>query len=277
MALALVVTAACTGYPGETRGLLNEPMLHPGDAFTARTLRQGELIYNQSPQTLPLPSWAWWGVTDWLTAEIDLLPLLGGFFIEPHLPVPSFNFRFRLRDGGGEGLSLAYETMLQYNWEPFAQVDGPHLHILREGLSWFHRINLTQPLSESVALHLSAGFTYAESIAIENMDREVYHGRAFSDLLTPDVSVAIDWRVAGWLSLHASTSIGTTFVYLDNVPRKAQVMGAFRVAPFYRSRYAFLRTFRIESSAFAMYLPDADEWFVLPLPVIPYFYWQWRI
>jgi hypothetical protein len=34
----------------------------------------------------PLLSWVWIGVTDWLTAEIDLLLLLGGFAIEPHVP-----------------------------------------------------------------------------------------------------------------------------------------------------------------------------------------------
>jgi hypothetical protein len=276
MIVVVALASACAGSQGESRGLIDERMLHPGDAFTATTLRQGELIYNQSVQTLPLPSWAWWGVTDWLTAEIDLLPLLGGFFIEPHLPVPSFNLRFRLRDGGGESLSIAYETMVQYLWEPYPQADFGNLHIVRDDLSWYHRLNVTQPLSETVALHASAGFTFSRSIVIENKDREVYRGRTFHDLVSPDGSLAVDWRVAGWLSLHASASYGTTFVYLDNVPRKAQLMGAFRVAPFYRSRYGFLRTLRIESAVFTIYFPDAGEWATLPVPIFPYVYWQWR-
>lgn len=61
-------------------GLQSDIMLHPTDGFTAYTLKKNEIVYCQSPFTLPLPSWAWWGITDKITAEIDLLPLLGGFF-----------------------------------------------------------------------------------------------------------------------------------------------------------------------------------------------------
>jgi hypothetical protein len=273
--LSLAVSASVEAQPAGD-GLQAEPMLHPGDAFTAMTLREGELIYNQSVQTLPLPSWAWWGVTDWLTAEIDLLPLLGGLFVEPHLPVPSFNFRFRLRDGGGDSLSVAYETMVQYLWQPFAQADFGHVHIVRDGLSWYHRVNVTLPVSRTVLLHASVGGTYSRSIVIENRERETYRGRAFRDLVSPDGSLALDLRPTGWLSLHAAVSYGTTFVYLDNVPRKVEAIAAFRLAPFQRSRFGILRTLRIESAIFTLYFPDAGEWATLPVPIFPYLYWQWR-
>ena len=94
--------------------LQNEILLHPADGFTAYTLKKNEFLYCQSPFTLPFPSWAWWGITDKITAELDLLPLLGGFFQEPYLPVPSLNFRFKLREQNGLVPAVAFETMFQH-------------------------------------------------------------------------------------------------------------------------------------------------------------------
>jgi hypothetical protein len=225
--------------------------------------------------TFPLPSWAWIGVTDWLTAEIDLLPLLGGFFIEPHLPVPSLNLRFKLRD------HVAYETMAQYQWRPFDDQLGPEspVHIERDGLSWFHRINVTLPVASGFRVHASLGATYARSLTIENQNRTKYRGRHFEDLISPDASLGLDWRPLPWLSLHSTTSYGTTFVYLDNVPRKAQVTLAFRLAPFESRRQgwlgsAFFRCMRVEASLLHIYFLDAQESLSLPVPIFPYFYWQ---
>jgi len=69
------VLLAIAATPARADGLLTDTMLHPMDGFTAYTLKQGEIIYNQSPLTLPLPSWAWVGVTDWLTVEIVSVPI----------------------------------------------------------------------------------------------------------------------------------------------------------------------------------------------------------
>jgi len=94
--LIIGISFLSMGQMPEKKDLQTETFLHPADGFTAYTLKKNEFIYNQSPFTLPLPSWAWWGITDHITAEIDLLPLIGGLFEKPHLPVPSFNFRFKL-------------------------------------------------------------------------------------------------------------------------------------------------------------------------------------
>jgi hypothetical protein len=274
VALALVASVGIA-HGDPPRGLQGDIMLHPGDAFTGETLHAGDWIYNQAVMTLPLPSWAWIGVTDWLTAEIDLLPLLGGFFIEPHLPVPSLNLRFKLYD------HLAYETMAQYQWRPFDDQLGPEsfVHIVRDGLSWFHRVNVTLPVARNFRVHASLGATYARSLTIENQNRTAYRGRHFENLISPDASLGLDWRPLPWLSLHSTGSFGTTFVYLDNVPRKAQVTLAFRAAPFESRRHgllgsAFFRCMRIEASTLYIYFRDADESMSLPVPIFPYFYWQ---
>lgn len=256
-------------------GLLDETMLHPMDGFTGYTLKQGELIYNQSPLTLPLPSWAWWGVTDWLTAEIDLLPLLGGLFIDPHLPVPSFNFRFRLRDGGVDGPSVAFETMVQHLWNPLVQEDLDHLRVRRVGTQWFGRVNVSQRLVHRLRVHASVGVTFSEDFLVENQERPEYRGKHLRNAVNPDASLSLDFRAAPWISLHATGSYGTTFVYSDNQPRKWEVAYGFRLAPFYRSRYGILRTLRLEAAALWMYRPDAGEHVLLAVPILPYFYWQW--
>lgn len=261
----------------EPRNLQTEALLHPLDGFTAYTLEQGELVCNQSPLTLPLPSWAWIGVTDWLTAEIDLLPLLGGFFVEPHAPVPSFNFRFRVRDGGRTGVTIAIETMVQHLWRPLAQEDGPTLRIVREGTSWFTRLNASFPITGRLRFHASIGATYAEDIEISNNDEVHPVGEHHRDDISPDVSLAIDFRWKPWISLHATGSVGTTFVYSDNQPRKLEVMYGFRIAPFLRSRRGILRTMRMEFPAFIIHHPESGTGFVWPVPLVPYVYWQWTL
>ena len=124
-------------------GIQKETFLHPADGFTAYTLKKGEFIYNQSPFTFPLPSWAWIGITDKITAEIDLLPLIGGLFQKPNLPVPSFNFRFKLIDQKNYFPTIAYETMYQHLWNEVTQSDQPNAIVKRKGNSWYNHINFS--------------------------------------------------------------------------------------------------------------------------------------
>nr|WP_299206993.1 hypothetical protein [uncultured Brumimicrobium sp.] len=69
------------GQGDSLRGLQAETLLHPADGFTAYTLKKNEFVYNQSPFTLPFPSWAWWGITDRITAEYLLFCLFSLIFI----------------------------------------------------------------------------------------------------------------------------------------------------------------------------------------------------
>ena len=259
------------------KGLQTETFLHPADGFTAYTLKKGEFVYNQSPFTLPLPSWAWWGITDRITAEIDLLPLIGGLFQAPHLPVPSFNFRFRLANQRHWKPAIAFETMYQHLWNQTTQSDQPNAFISRKGNSWYNHLNFSWRLHPTLYVHLSLGATYAENLHLSNNDSLHLIEKCYPRSFTPDVNVSIDYRWKPWISLHATGASGTTFVYLDNVPRKRQISYGFRIAPFYKSRWGILRTFRAEVIGFIIYLPDIQESIQSIIPIFPYFYWQWAI
>ena len=260
-----------------SRGLVEQTMLHPVDGFTADTLAAGELIYHQPAGALPLPGWWMVGLTDWLTVNVDLVSILGGLVIEPHYPIVAVNARFRLAEQSGAAPALALETMVHHLWGPFDdQLDPANpVRIDRDGTTVFARVNASWRLSHSLRLHLSAGATWNEYVRIENQNRETEMGRTVSKEVNPDASLAVDWRPLPWLSLHLSTSYGSTFVYLDLVPRKVEIAFGPRLAPFCSSKRAVLRTLRIEAAVFAMYFHDAREWLVLPVPVFPVAYWQW--
>lgn len=264
------------GQEEEYSNLQNEILLHPADGFTAYTLKKNEFVYCQSPFTLPFPSWAWWGITDKITAEIDLLPILGGLFQEPHLPVPSLNFRFKLTEQKGWKPAIAFETMYQHLWRAQSQSNQDNIRIERQsGNSWYNRFNFSWKTQKNLHVHFSAGVTYTENLLIENKDSINYKGAFFDHTINPDISLSMDWRPKPWLSTHFTTSYGTTFVYLDNIPRKYQVSYGFRIAPFYKNKFSFLRTFRAEFIGFYMFMPDAGEEIQSVVPIFPYFYWQW--
>lgn len=276
--LILLNFPACFVFGQDTirSGLQSEILLHPADGFTAYTLKKNEFVYCQSPFTLPIPSWAWWGITDNITAEIDLLPLLGGFFQEPHLPVPSFNFRFKIAEQKSIRPTIAFETMFQYLWRTQNQSDQSNLRAERQGgSSWFNRFNFSWKTESHLYFHFSTGLTYTQNLLIENKDTVNYEGRFFDITINPDISLSIDWRPKPWISTHFTSSYGTTFVYLDNIPRKYQISYGFRVAPFYKNKFGILRTLRAEFIGFYMWMPDAKEEIQSVVPIFPYFYWQW--
>ncbi len=259
------------------RGIQKDIFLHPTDGFTAYTLKKGEVVYNQSPFTLPLPSWAWWGITDNITAEIDLLPLIGGLFQKPHLPVPSFNFRFKLYQQKGIIPTIAFETMYQHLWNTVTQSDQPNAVVSRKGNSWYNHYNFSWKLTPKLYTHLSLGATYAEHVFLSNNDSLNLITKYFPSSFTPDVNFSIDYRWKPVISLHATVDYGTTFVYLDNVPHKRQISYGFRIAPFYKNKRKFLRYFRAEFIGYYIYLPDINESIESILPIFPYFYWQWNL
>ncbi len=274
MRVAWVLVIVAWSASARADGLQDEVYLHPLDAFTAQTLHAGEVLYAQPVS--PLPGWAQVGVTDDLTTEVDVTALLGGFFIAPHLPVPSFNVRYRVRDGGRARASIAVEGMAQYLWHPYAQEDFPTFRLVRDKLGGFLHVNASVPVAEHLWLHLSAGASYADLLAVQNLGRAGSHQRVFRDLVSPDVSVSLDERWTPWLSVHATASYGATFVYADNQPRKLQLAYGLRIAPLRHSTHAILRDLRLELAALVLYRPDARELQALYIPLLPYAYWQWQ-
>lgn len=278
----IIITITLLFFPllavGQTDTLLGiqkEIFLHPADGFTAYTLNKGEFVYNQSPFTLPFPSWAWYGITDNITAEIDFLPLVGGLFQKPHLPVPSFNFRFKLVEQKRLIPSIALETMYQHLWREITQSDQPNAIVSREGNSWYNHLNFSWRINPKLYTHLSVGTAYVENLYFSNNDTLNLKEKFYPTSFMPDFNVSVDYRWKPWISLHATGSYGVTFVYLDNIPRKQQISYGFRVAPFYNNKKGVLKNLRAEFIGYHIYLPDINESIESILPIFPYFYWQW--
>jgi hypothetical protein len=243
--------------------LKTENMLHPLDSFTAYTLNRGEWSYSQTLS--PYPGWFWWGMTDWLTAELDIPCWIGG--------VASFNFRLAAIKQRGIIPAIAFETMYQYLPREIDLLEGyDYMNIKRKGHSWYNKANFSWKIHASFHIHASLGITYSEHLLIENNKRSEYRGTEFTNLLSPDYSLAIDWRALDWMSFHTSASYGATFVYIDNVPHKYQLVSGFRIAPFLWSRYAILRNFRTEAIFIVFRFEEAHENVASPYG---YFYWQW--
>ncbi|MEM7036319.1 MAG: hypothetical protein AAF570_05005, partial [Bacteroidota bacterium] len=120
-----------------TNPLNDDAYLHPIDCISPYTLEAGEWIYAQSPQTLPFPSWAFVGITDKLTAQIDLLPWIFGFFTDFRRPIPSVNLRYRFNEQKGALPTIGLEAMFVHFWDTLQRFETPTLTIWENG-SYFH-------------------------------------------------------------------------------------------------------------------------------------------
>jgi len=242
--------------------LKEEVFIHPADASTAYTLEKGKFIYNQS--LTPYPSWAWWGISSWMTAELDFEAWLGG--------VPSLNIRMRLARQTGTAPSLAYETMYQYIHRSFDQMSNlSHLNIIRRGSSWYHRINASWQVRHILHIHTYAGLTFAQDLSIENSGKDAYSGSSFSDMYSPDAGLGVDVRTGPGMALCAAFSYGATFLYADNIPRKIQWSIGMRAAPFLQSNLRVLNRLRFEISFISVAFVDAGQSFAGP---IGFLYWH---
>lgn len=245
------------------KSLVLDNMLHPGDAFTAYTYRKGEWGFNWA--LTPYPNWMWVGITDWLTAEIDLEAWIGG--------VPSFNFRAKLVDQDGARPAFAFEAMYQYlNKEHNLLEDFVAMDVIRQGHSLYNRVNVSYRFGEKFHVHASGGLTFSENLLITSTDSIQPKGALYVNLLSPDFSIGADWRVNDKLAFIGTGSYGSTFTYLDNVPLKQQFTLLARYAPFVRNKAGFLRCFRMEFGAISFYFEDAE---VRGTGPIAYLYWQW--
>ncbi len=251
------------GSSNKINGFKSEIMLHPVDAFTAYTLKKGEWIYNQA--FTPYPSWFWWGIADNITTELDAECWLGG--------VVSFNFRFKLLNQKKLFPTIAFETMYQYLPREIDQLDAyDSLSVKRKGNLWYNRLNLSWKIKSNFYLNVSGGATYLGNLTIDNADTVNYTGETYKNRVTPDISAGVDFRAFEWLSLHAAASYGTTFIYLDNVPRKQQFNVGARFAPFYGHKNGMLRNFRMELAILTFRFKEVDHIVNGPLGFI---YWQW--
>ncbi len=250
--------------------------LHPIDCITPYTLQKGEWIYAQSLQTIPYPSWAFVGITDKLTAQIDLLPWIFGAFSDLKKPIPSLNFRYRFNEQKRFMPTVAVEAMFVHFWDTLQRFETPTLSVWENG-SYFHiKPVVGYVINDKWNVNLSVGADYIMELVMQNNDSLNYQSKTFTDSWNLNFSVGVDYRPSKWISYHIGYTYGSTLTYLENVPRKRQLTYGFRVSPFYKNRFGILRNMRIEFVAINAYFSDIDAKQLFPIPVFPYIYWQWK-
>lgn len=259
----------------KTHPLQEDAYLHPIDCITPYTLKKGEWIYAQSPQTFPFPSWAFVGITDKLTAQVDLLPWIFGAFSDLKKPIPSVNLRYRFNEQQGVLPTIGVEAMFVHFWDTLKRFDNDNFTMWENG-SYFHiKPVVGYKLGESWNVNASIGVDYIGELIMQNNDSLQSIKKTVSKSWNPNFSLGIDWRPSPWISYHIGYTYGATLTYLENVPRKHQITYGMRMAPFYKNKAGFLRHLRIELVAINAFFPEIKAKELFPLPLFPYFYWQW--
>lgn len=277
--LTLLFPLLSFGQSDSTRkinALKDEAYLHPIDCITPYSLKKGEWIYAQSVQTLPFPSWAFVGITDKLTAQIDLLPWIFGTFSELKKPIPSLNLRYRFNEQKGALPTIGVEAMFVHFWDTLQRFETPTVTVWENG-SYFHvKPVIGYRIKDKWDINLSVGVDYINELILQNNDSLNPLSRTFQKSWNPNMSFGVDFRPSNWISYHIGCSYGATLTYLENVPRKLQINYGFRVAPFYKNKWGILRCMRIELVAINGFFNDVKAKQIFPIPVFPYFYWQWK-
>ncbi len=253
---------------------VNEAFLHPIDCISPYTLDKGEWIYAQSIQTLPFPSWAFYGITDKLTTQVDLLPWIFGWFTEERKPIPSINLRYRFNEQKSRVPTIAVEAMFVHFWDTLMRFETPTLSVWENG-SYFHiKPVIAYQFKDHWNVNFSIGFDYISELIMQNNNTLNPIRKEFNNSWNPNLSLSLDYRPSKWISYHIGFNYGSTLTYLENVPRKRQFTYGFRVAPFRSNRFGILNTMRIELVAINASFRDIEAKQNFPLPIFPYFYWQ---
>ena len=260
----------------KTNTLKDDIYLHPIDCITPYTLQKGEWIYGQSWQTLPFPSWAFYGITNNLTMQIDLLPWLYGAFTELKKPIPSVNFRYKFTDQNGALPTIGAEAMFIYLWDTLLRFETPSISVQESGAYFHFKPSIGYRIKNDWYINLSAGVDYMKSLILLNNDTTLNTYKDFTNTWNPNYAIGLDYRPSNWISYHLAYQYGATFTYLENVPRKTMLTYGFRFAPFYKHKYGILRNMRFELVSINGYFADVDAWQAIGLPIYPYVYWQWK-
>jgi len=121
-------------------------------------------------------------------------------------------------------------------------------------------------------VYCSAGCNFSQHLKLINKDTFKLVEKTFTNKITPYFSLGLDYRLKR-ISFHINTSYGSTLSYINNVPRKCEVIYGVRMAPFYKNKITFLRTFRIEWAGFYNVFSNVKAKVYVPI-FIPFLYWQ---
>ena len=166
--------------------------------------------------------------------------------------------------------------MFVYFWDRFQRFETPALSVWENGTYFHLKSTVGYRIKDEWDINLSVGVDYIGELILQNNNALNFQTKTFTNSWNPNFSLGIDYRPSDWISYHIGYSYGSTLTYLENVPRKRQFNYGFRIAPFYKSPFGILRNLRIELVAINGYFPDIDAKQSFPIPIFPYFYWQWQ-
>ena len=249
----------------------DDTYLHPIDANTPYTLKKGEWFYAQSFQILPLPGWAFMGLTDKLTLQLDLTPIIGGFFIEPHYPLPSISLRYKIFEQKNIRPTFGIEGQFFHIWQSLERFKVDKISLYQEG-SYFHFKTMFGYKIKYLYVDFSLGIDYINKMWWEH-DHVVIN--TLTQNINPNYSIGISYRASKWISYHIAASYGATLTYFENIPQKIQFSYGIRIAPFYKNRFGILRNMRLELISVNAWFNDIDKYSGFPFPLYPLLYWQW--
>ena len=165
--------------------------------------------------------------------------------------------------------------MFVHFWDTIQRFETPTLTVWENG-SYFHfKPSIGYNIKNEFYVNASVGIDYIGELILQNNDSLNFISKSFTKSWNPNFSLGFDFRPSKWISYHIGYTYGSTLTFLENVPRKHQITYGFRMAPFYKNKLSILRNLRIELLAINGFFPDIDAQQIFPLPVFPYFYWQW--
>ncbi|MGV6862503.1 MAG: hypothetical protein ACWA41_12080 [Putridiphycobacter sp.] len=250
----------------------DDTYLHPMDGITPYTFKKGEWFYAQSLQTLPAPGWAFVGLTDKLTLQLDITPFIGGLFFKPHYPIPSVSLRYKIIDQKKLLPTFSVETQFFHLWDTLKRFDINEYSLYQKG-SYFHFKTLYGYNFNPIYINFSVGFDYVNKMWWQ---QETIVSNNLTPNVNPNFSLTLSYRKSKWISYHIAASYGSTLTYFENAPRKIQLNYGFRIAPFYKNKWGILRNMRIELISINGWFKDIDQYSGIPVPIYPLFYWQWN-
>ena len=246
-------------------GLKSEILLHPGGGFTGYTLKKGQWQYNQVIDLKPGILYV--GISDQITIS---LPINHWFN-----KAASINLRAKLIKQLKLRPTLAFETHYQYLLNPLNLVgELNQIEVWRLGHNWYNKLNASWKITPQWNLNFSTGTTFSQVLNFNIADSTSSNDIFIGNNLSPDFTLGLDYLAKNWFSLHAIASYGSTFMYVDNTPRKKQLSIALRFAPFVHTKWGVLKNFRIELTYFYMKFGITNKPYSSASGFI---YWKWQL
>ena len=233
----------------------NEPVLSPSAISTADTLNKDEIFF--APQ-----GWATYGVTDRLTVSWDWFVAFGG------IPAGFVRYQFPLNEqavavelyGANFRDSTDDERVDDYNVE-------------HQGSTAWVRLNWSSAQINDFRSNAYIGKTYDKYLRYSPSNGSQFQEKIYKNDSNIDYGLGLEWKASSTIRTYLNYIKGNTFTLFDQIPHKSMIVLGLRYAPFDKSRSKFLSRMRIEFSAIAVDIPDANynEFF----PIYPVLYWQW--